>query len=117
MGSGATCPDGKTFSSTVNGSTWSAELFGMRDHIFRLVECPAGFIISRDDSFPDQDRCVQCPSGMYSIVVANSTSISCRPCPLGAKCPGGSTVEASYGFWRRDGAQVVEVFRCAPGYE
>jgi hypothetical protein len=116
---GAICPDGKTFNSVVNESKWSVESIKVGGHFFRLIECPIGYTISKDDSFPDQDRCVQCPSGMYSIVVANSTSISCHLCPLGAQCPGGSIVEAQKGFWRREGgqAQTVEVFRCPPGFE
>ncbi len=91
------------------------EMFGTRYHRFRLIECPPGYTISRDDSFPDQDRCLICPSGMYSIIVANSTLISCLQCPVGARCTGGGFVEAIDGFWRRDGAQAVEVFRCDPG--
>jgi hypothetical protein len=112
---GATCPDGKEFNPIINESKWSVEFFGTGSHRFRLIECPAGYTISRDDSFPDQDRCLICPSGMYSIIVANSTSISCRQCPLGARCTGGNFVEAITGFWRRDVVQSVEVFRCAPG--
>ena len=49
--------------------------------------------------------------------MANSTLIACHQCPLGARCTGGDFVEAIDGFWRRDGAQAVEVFRCDPGKE
>jgi hypothetical protein len=91
----------------------------------RVYECPAGFILSRDDLFPDQDRCIMCLYNFYSLTPAISNNTVCKPCPVGSDCPGGNVVNAKEGFWRRmQGKEygqdnitydVAEVFRCPPG--
>ncbi len=107
----------------MNGSVWSIEGSIEDGHLYRLSSCPPGYVMSMDYSFPDQDRCVECEAGKYSLVEATNISISCRPCPIGASCPGGSTVDAVEGYWKQDYSKSVEsthlavarVFKCAPG--
>ena len=119
---GATCPDGSQFIPVVSGSRWTVEN-SIEGHLFRLSTCPPGFTISRDDAFPDQDRCVLCLPGTYSLVVATSTSITCLPCPVGGNCSfGGDVVLSLPGYWRRDATVFIsnasipaEIYRCPPG--
>ncbi len=91
----------------------------------RVYECPAGYTLSRDDLFPDQDRCTMCLNNFYSLIPAISNKTVCKPCPIGSECPGGNVVIAKEGFWRRVYVQeqhenstisdVAHVFRCPPG--
>jgi hypothetical protein len=114
---GATCPDGSNFVPVVNGSQWDVNQ-SSGNHLYRLVKCPAGYIISRDDKFPDQDRCVQCQVGTYSLIVATSTAVACQPCPVGGTCPGGDVVLSIDGYWRRlNGTSfaTAEIFKCPVG--
>ncbi len=106
----------------VNGSKWEvnrSESSGT--HLYRLIECPPGYIISRDEMFPDQDRCVQCSAGSYSIVVAKSTDVACKPCPIGGNCTGGDVVMSIAGYWRRvDGLENInmssaQIYMCPIG--
>ena len=79
--------------------------------------------MSMDDSFPDQDRCIECESGKYSLVEATNISVVCRACPIGGSCPGGSTVDSIAGYWKQEYSESLEiahlgvarVFKCAPG--
>ncbi len=102
----------------------------------RVYECPAGYTLSRDDVYPDQDRCIVCTNGFYSLTPATSNQTVCKPCPIGGDCPGGNIVNAKEGFWRRmmgheydskntptnvasdvknTSFDVAHVFRCPPG--
>ena len=117
---GATCPDGNIFLPVVNGSKWAVNK-STGNNLYRLIECPAGYVISQDESFPDQDRCVQCQAGTYSLIVAKSTDAACLPCPIGGNCTGGNIVQSTDGFWRRDMGRdnysiaTAQVFKCPVG--
>ena len=71
--------------------------------------------MSKLESFPDQDRCVECQIGTYSLIEATDTNISCNPCPIGGYCAGGSSVEAVNGYWRREDNISATIFKCSPG--
>jgi hypothetical protein len=126
---GASCPDGKSFVPLVNDSKWRAEYIN-GEHKMRILQCPPGYVLGREDKFPDQDRCTECPITFYSLVVATSNSTVCKPCPIGADCPGGNFVISKEGYWKKsnnmlrlipDSAdipadlQVAAVFKCPPG--
>jgi hypothetical protein len=104
----------------VKESKWGVNVSN-GNHLYRLIECPAGYVISRDESFPDQDRYVQCQPGTYSLVVAKSTNVPCLACPVGGNCTGGNTVLSIDGFWRRDinrenvSKAAAEIFKCPIG--
>lgn len=118
---GATCPDGSKFLPVVNGSKWGVEKPSDGIHLYRLIGCPPGYVISRDDLFPDQDRCVQCSTGTYSLIFAESTAVKCQACPVGGICSGGDIVQSTDGFWRRDVevltvvAVSAEIYKCPIG--
>lgn len=87
------------------GSQWVTEGSG-----FRLVGCPAGSILVRNDAFAVADECVECPFGKYSIVppvfpdilVVQSASVASEECVLcdkGLQCDGGSKFKARRGYW------------------
>ena len=104
----------------MNGSKWEIKR-SSESHLYRLIECPPGYVISRDEMFPDQDRCVQCTAGFYSLVVAKSTDDACQPCPIGGNCTGGDIVLSIDGYWRRNvGLDDVilysaEIYKCPVG--
>ncbi len=120
---GANCPDGSAFVPAVNGSNWLIHDSIGSGQLYRLRSCPPGYIMSMDYSFPDQDRCIECESGKYSLVEATNISTVCRACPIGGSCPGGSTVDSIEGYWKQEYSEFVEttnlgvvrVFKCAPG--
>jgi hypothetical protein len=116
---GAICPDGKVFLPSVNESKWEVNQSSGND-VYRLVECPPGYVISRDEKFPDQDRCILCAAGTYSLIAAVSTAVACRPCPVGGDCIGGDVVLAKEGFWRRDidleeKLPAAQIYKCPIG--
>jgi hypothetical protein len=121
---GANYPDGKRFEPSVSESKWRPEIINGEQKM-QVYECPAGYVLSRDDSFPDQDRCAMCLYNYYSLVPAVSNTTVCKPCPIGSDCPGGNVAIAKEGFWRRMQVQesegnstmldVARVYRCPPG--
>ncbi len=72
--------------------------------ILRLSVCPPGYMLFKDDVYPDLDECQKCISGEYSLlptkISINSGNQCCKLCPFGAECPGGNKVKAKSGFWR-----------------
>ena len=109
----------------MNESEWSIDFSLDNGHMYRLISCPPGYMMGMDYSFPDQDRCIECEPGKYSLVVATNASSLCLACPIGGSCPGGSTVIAVDGYWKKDYSRsfqvestnlaVARIFRCAPG--
>jgi hypothetical protein len=80
----------------------------------RVSQCGAGHVLVRGKS-PDQDACVPCPTGTFSLEAASfsesrMTSGSaailvkdfelCATCPTGADCFGGQQATPKPGFWR-----------------
>jgi hypothetical protein len=106
----------------VNDSKWEVNQLSGND-VYRLVECPLGYVIKREEEFLDQDRCIQCSEGSYSIIVAKSTAVACQPCPVGGECIGGDSVLAMEGFWRQDvglenrSITTARIYKCSVGIE
>jgi hypothetical protein len=94
--------------------------------LMRVHECPAGYILIRNDLYPDQDRCLVCPAGSYSLNPVTSNESTCKQCPIGGDCPGGNNVTAKEGFWRKMQGQndsnttsfdAAYLFRCPQGLQ
>jgi DNA-binding beta-propeller fold protein YncE len=90
--------------------------------VLRLSVCPPGFMLFKDDLYPDLDECQKCSSGKYSLLPTkysiNSGNASCLSCPFGAECPGGNEVSAKIGFWRDFGlvnSRLASIYACPPG--
>ena len=89
---------------------------------YRLEYCPPGYTMQKSDFTATADKCIECPPTSYLQDIVYSQSIQCRPCPIGATCPGGSRVIPNSGYWqmpvgRRDSGVVpkARVFKCPPG--
>ena len=97
---GALCPDGRSFIPIAEGSVWEIELKGSngRNQVKRLVTCPPGWAMSRDNRYPLEDQCLKCEAGTYLLDQSNFSN--CLSCAVGAMCSGGSAVAANAGFWR-----------------
>ena len=96
--------------------TWERNMSGE----YRLIACPPGFTLQRSDFSVTSDKCVQCPLGSYSLVVVTSPKETCKPCPIGGNCPGGSTVLAIPGYWqapssRRELSGSSAIYPCPLG--
>ena len=91
MCSNVACPN-QTSVPSVRTTIWS-----VYNGLYRLQECPAGYILVRDERFPANDECIQCPPGKYSespatfvqqpglkrlvAVSATNATILCNDCP------------------------------------
>ena len=89
---------------------------------YRLEYCPPGYILQRSEFTATADKCIECPTNTYSLEIVYSPSVQCKPCPIGASCPGGDKVIPDPGYWqmptaRRDGgiAGKAVVYQCPPG--
>jgi hypothetical protein len=96
--------------------TWKRSALGE----FRLEECPPGFTLQRSELSSAADKCVPCPINSYLLEAVASPYIHCKPCPIGAICPGGSAVFAAEGYWqalarRRGSSLVAVVYQCPLG--
>ncbi len=104
----------------MNGSEWEVTESSGND-VYRLIECPSGYVIKREEDFPDQDHCIQCAEGTYSIILAKSTAVACHPCPVGGICTGGDSVLAIEGFWMQDvgmenrSMTTAQIYKCSLG--
>jgi DNA-binding beta-propeller fold protein YncE len=124
--------DGETNSSQCNSNvpgSWIVEQVSRRSStgnarktILRLSMCPPGFMLFKDDIYPDLDECQKCISGKYSLLPTktpvNSGNITCRLCPFGADCPGGMEVTAKSGYWRDFGlvnTSLASIYACPHG--
>jgi hypothetical protein len=52
-----------------------------------------------DEASPDQDRCEMCPPDTYLLARVSNASMQCKPCPIGARCTGGNSLEAQEGYF------------------
>mmetsp|Transcript_61671 Transcript_61671/g.151784 ORF Transcript_61671/g.151784 Transcript_61671/m.151784 type:complete len:279 (+) Transcript_61671:411-1247(+) len=83
------------------GSVWSVDYTILR---YRLEECPAGYVLVRDESATTQDECVKCPLGKYSFVravysegimvspTASTATELCTECRYWQRCEGASVM-------------------------
>ena len=89
---------------------------------YRLEYCLPGFTMQKSEFIATADKCIECPPTSYLQETVYSPSVVCRPCPIGATCPGGSQVIPNPGYWkmpdgRRDSRIVpkARVFQCDAG--
>jgi len=77
------------FRSVAVGSVWEEEqasdLSGLQK---RILSCPAGYKMMRDQEAPDQDNCLKCSKDYYRLTPVvwqgNSSLLpDCHPCPKG----------------------------------
>jgi hypothetical protein len=103
---GAYCPDGVQFVPNALGSVWEEVQVSSGDTVElvkRIVECPAGYALEREEESPSVDNCLKCESGTYRLDPTDLTSVrrdECIPCHSKATCWGGDRVEAVKGYWR-----------------
>ncbi len=91
---------------------------------YRLEYCLPGFTMQKSEYTATADKCIECPPTTYLQETVYSPSVTCRQCPIGATCPGGSQVIPNSGYWkmqdnllRRDSSvvQKARVFQCNAG--
>jgi hypothetical protein len=88
---------------------------------YNLVACPPGYTMRASNFTAAFSSCILCATGTYLLQEVTSTETTCKPCPIGAECPGGNKVEPISGFWkatstRRDSAMQATVYQCPPGF-
>jgi hypothetical protein len=93
---GATCQGGHFLGGKENTSSWVPE-----DGKMRLVSCPLGHILVRDEANPAKDECIICPDGTFinkepdhatGFLVTDDPAIAtsmCKPCFPGFYCYAG----------------------------
>jgi hypothetical protein len=98
---GARCPDGDLFIPDPAGSEWQIVYSGSRklDMVKRIVSCPPGYYMERDNRYPLEDRCLRCDANTYLLDQNNFSA--CLNCPVGATCAGLDDVTTLEGFWRQ----------------
>jgi hypothetical protein len=65
---GAVCPDGDQFNPT-SGSVWEDVRAGNGGIQKRLLECPPGYSLERDEAVAVTDACLPCDIGKYRLVI------------------------------------------------
>jgi len=130
---GAICCGKNIFFELTEGSVWENFDFQWPDGhwsvVRRLMACPIGYSLIRDDADPTSDHCLQCPPYTFSLedskwveqervypskqawsdAMADKVTRPCNPCPPGSTCFGGNKVNASRGYWGDP-----EPFLCPP---
>jgi hypothetical protein len=107
---GARCPDGDLFIPDPAGSDWEIVYSGSRklNMVKRIVSCPPGYYMERDNRYPLEDRCLRCDANTYLLDQNNFSA--CLNCPVGATCAGLDDVTALEGFWRQPDNWTNPVF-------
>jgi hypothetical protein len=107
---GADCPDGAQFLPLVVGSVWEEVRSSNGDIQKRLVQCPAGYELNREEALAIGDACTMCSQGSYRLIPStladlrasqtNPSNQQCFQCDPKATCRGSAIVEAKDGYWR-----------------
>jgi hypothetical protein len=107
---GALCPDGARFLPLAIGSVWEEVRANNGGIQKRLVQCPAGYALAREEAIAINDACSSCPEGKYRLLPstladlrASQTNLSnpqCISCDKRATCRGSDNIEAIPGYWR-----------------
>jgi hypothetical protein len=119
--SGAFCAGRDNFQPVVDSSCWQKVVTPVGNShatLMRVVSCPPGFVLVRDNADATLDQCARCPLEYYSLDRAiypgeimviktlrdlttsdNGTAALCLPCPAGAVCVG-PEVNVAIGYWR-----------------
>ena len=86
---------------------------------YMLIACPPGYTLQRSNLTLSLSSCIKCPAGSYLLDEVTSPSTTCKPCPVGAECPGGDVVQALPGYWQRPASRraissstVAVLYRC-----
>ena len=126
---GADCPDGAQFLPLAVGSVWEEVRASNGGIQKRLVQCPAGYELNREEALAIGDACTMCLPGSYRLIPStladlrasqtNSSSPQCTPCDPKAECLGSDIVEAKDGYWRYnpkpwDTAEMDNAFEFLP---
>jgi len=105
---GATCLDGAFTPSNPADSVWNSTSSG----IYRIISCPVGYVLIRDENEPTSDRCVPCAPDTYSVEEAvfgeklwersvENYNKYCHACPRSrARCTGANDVRPLAGLLR-----------------
>jgi hypothetical protein len=107
---GALCPDGAQFLPLAVGSVWEEVRASNGGIQKRLVQCPAGYELNRDEALATGDECKACSKGSYRLIPStladlrssqmNLSAQQCKSCDIRATCQGLDNVEAIPGYWR-----------------
>ena len=107
---GALCPDGAQFLPLAVGSVWEEVRANNGGIQKRVVQCPAGYAVTREEAIAINDACNSCPEGKFRLLPstladlrASQTNLSkpqCVSCDKRATCQGLDNVEAVPGYWR-----------------
>ena len=102
---GAQCPDGAQFLPLAVGSVWEEVRASNGGLQKRLVECPAGYALAREEALAIGDTCTACDPGTFRLIPStladlNSSDDQCFVCDPKATCRGSDVVEADEGYWR-----------------
>jgi hypothetical protein len=107
---GALCPDGAQFLPLVVGSVWEEVRASNGGIQKRLVQCPAGYELNREEALATGDQCKACSKGSYRLIPStladlrasqmNLSAQQCKSCDIRATCQGLDNVEAIPGYWR-----------------
>jgi len=105
---GATCQDGLFTPSNPANSVWNATSNG----VYRIMSCPPGYVLIRDENESSLDRCVPCAPDTYSVEEAvfgeklwdrsvENYNKYCHACPRSrARCTGANDVRPLAGLLR-----------------
>jgi hypothetical protein len=99
---GAVCPDGAQFLPIAIGSEWEQQAASNGGIQHRIVKCPPGYALEREEPYPNADNCLACEPTFYRLEPAyvNSSLPHCIPCNAKAVCRGADIVESIEGYWR-----------------
>ena len=116
------CPDGLAFEPIANGSVWEIKVESDGGLYRRIVWCPSGFELIRDEVMPELDDCRQCHKDTYLLDPIrwqgqNVSATNCFPCEMGANCAGGNSIEATPSHWKMtfvysDGHEYLQEAAC-----
>jgi hypothetical protein len=107
---GALCPDGAQFLPLAVGSVWEEVRASNGGIQKRLVQCPAGYELNREEMLATGDECKECSKGSYRLIPStladlrasqmNLSAQQCKSCDARATCQGLENVESIPGYWR-----------------
>lgn len=116
---GALCPDGALFLPIANGSVWEEVASSNGGIQKRIVECPPGYSLEREEAYPNADNCLACAPTTYRLepTFINSTKPHCIACDPKATCRGSDVVESLEGYWRFAPVLWDDTYEYLPGIE
>jgi hypothetical protein len=101
---GARCPDGAQFLPLAVGSVWEEVRASNGGIQKRLLQCPAGYALAREEAVALGDACIACDPGTYRLIpstladLESNSSAQCTICDPRATCKGLDIVEVHEGY-------------------